>query len=778
MGAAAFPRDAGQNMAVCGVHNCTNPISIPIVGDNSTPLQFTAFCWSLALQVSCQTDSFFKSPFALSTASENALIVESLFSSASCNVDATCDPSSLPQQLSVVQLTHPLANNFCTGTLIKGPGNKIYILSARHCITTLSPAFAYPWSSFGVLFNFKLPCGASRVENITETFSDFLQGLSVVFQDVNSDVAVFELLQDIPPEWNVMLAGWDASNVLNNFTWTDVAQPYGDSQKIATGLVYGTFLYEVFGEDKSVEWSDDTNCASPRCGYFKSVLYSGTLQEGSSGSGLVHDALQRIVAVLSSGGGGPCATPEDPFGEDSPLSSFGRLARAWVSGLYHLFDGATVDQPGSADYTTYSPPLPTLSIGNIVPEVNPTLGPAAISIQLQQAPQYTTTVEIASMDKSLISVSPSSVTFTANNWSTPQYINLTAVDGVPPTESAASFELSLNWPTVTSSGVRGSRNKTITGIVRSDLEGTSFFNPIIVDGLPFTADGSISSFNPQAPFITFANGPFIPGVYFSYTPSAATGVAVSVCPTTKPLSQGSLTATIYNSNWTTQALIPQFVQRSPELGEGCTQVVAALPGDETYYIVVYPVTSFAVPGTSDKFEGDLAVGIDALSIKKVMAVFDDSKLVPSVRSIPFESFGTPSPVGQLYYFSPPLSTRVDISTCFNATTVPTSVSLLDGDTLKPIRVSESGEVCGDLLDQPVKKGKAYLILLTTPRTSVSFSRTPSKVLLALDISAGAPGAGRGFGSVDDADISGDAHLTSHQVGDGPVVQRARVPFEQ
>lgn len=36
-----------------------------------------------------------------------------------------------------------------------------------------------------------------------------------------------------------------------------------------------------------------------------------------------------------------------------------------------------------------------------------------------------------------------------------------------------------------------------------------------------------------------------------------------------------------------------------------------------YYIVVYPVTSFAVPGTSDKFEGDLAVGIDALSIKKV-----------------------------------------------------------------------------------------------------------------------------------------------------------------
>ncbi len=49
--------------------------------------------------------------------------------------------------------------------------------------------------------------------------------------------------------------------------------------------------------------------------------------------------------------------------------------------------------------------------------------------RLQQASQHTTTVEIASMDKTLISVSPSSVTFTASNWSTPQYVNLTAGEG-------------------------------------------------------------------------------------------------------------------------------------------------------------------------------------------------------------------------------------------------------------------------------------------------------------------------------------------------------------
>uniref|UniRef100_A0A1D2AFF0 Peptidase S1 domain-containing protein n=2 Tax=Auxenochlorella protothecoides TaxID=3075 RepID=A0A1D2AFF0_AUXPR len=723
--------------------------------------------------VSCQTHSFFTSPFALSVFSENRLIVGSLFSSADCNVDATCDPASLPQQLSVVQLTHPLTSNFCTGTLIKGPGDKIYILSARHCLTSFDTSFVYPWSSYGVLFNFRLPCGASRVDNITATFSDFLQGLSVVFQDVNSDVAVFELLQDIPPEWNVMLAGWDASNVLNNFTWTDVSQPFGDSQKISTGLVIGTVMSSYFNQDGYVEVSADTDCASPRCGYFNSIMYSGTLQEGASGSGLVHDDLRRVVGVLSSGAGEDCANPEDPYDAASPSMTFGRLARAWISGLYHLFDGATVEQPGGADYSTYSAPLPTLTIENIVPEVNPILGPAVISIQLQQAPQHTTTVEIASMDKTLISVSPSSVTFTASNWSTPQYVNLTAVDIIPSSESAKSFELSLTWPTVSSSGAKGSRNKTVTGIIRSDVYGTSFYNPVVVDSLPYAAEGSISSFNPQAPFITFANGPFIPGIYFSYTPPVAEGLSMVVCPVTSSLARGSLTATIYNSNWTAYQLLPQVAQPIPEVGLGCTQVVAALPGNDTYYIVAYPATSIVAPGTSHHFQGDFAVGIDALSVEKVMAAFDASSLVASINSIPYGAYATSDTTGLVFYFNPPLSTRVDITTCFNATTVATVVSLLDGETLLPISVSESegGERCGTLLDQPVTQGQAYLILVTTPPTAVSLSRTPSVVFMSLDISAGAPGAGMEFGVVDPADSVGVGNLTIYQVGDGPAVEQ-------
>ncbi|KFM22664.1 hypothetical protein F751_0460 [Auxenochlorella protothecoides] len=640
--------------------------------------------------VSCKTQSFFGSPLELNAHSENALIVSSLFSSDDCNVDATCDTSSLPlQQRSVVQLTHPLAHTFCSGTLIKGPGDKVYVLSARHCIATLNVNIVYPWSSYGVLFNFRLPCGASRVDNITATFSDFLQGLSVVFQDVNSDVAVFELLQDIPPEWNVMLAGWDASNVLNNFTWTDVSHPAGDSQKIATGMCVESVSTLVVG---SVDVSNDTGCASPHCGYFDSILYGGSIQAGSSGSGIVHDDLHRVVGVLSSGEGEDCAHAEDPYSHEGPVATSGRLARAWVSGLYHLFDGATVDQPGSAEYTNYSPPLPTLSIGNIVPEVNPILGPAAISIQLQQAPQHTTTVEIASMDKTLISVSPLICDL---------------------------HRQQLEHAAVCQPDCRG--------IVRSSMHGSSFFNPVVVASVPYKAHGSISKFNPQAPFITFDNGPFLPSVYLSYAPSVAEGKSQN-----------------------------QY-QRS----------------GMAYYIVVYPAASFVVPGTSDHFQGDFLVKMKPLAVEKVMAALDRSAQVPSINSVPYEAYGSPSPTGQMFYFSPPLSTRVDISTCFNATTVATAVSLLDGDTLLPI--SDSGEGCGTLLDQPVERGKAYLVLVTTPPTSVSLSRKPSMILMNLDISSGAPGAGMGFGAVDDADITTVANLKVRDVGDGPALKLALAP---
>lgn len=106
-----------------------------------------------------------------------------------------------------------------------------------------------------------------------------------MFEDELSDIAVFELLQDIPPEWGPILAGeppgaaggtpprrpaagpgnlpragvcshtrlrprspepsppsqhpptgWDATELDGNFTFTAVSNPQGDTQKVTTGM--------------------------------------------------------------------------------------------------------------------------------------------------------------------------------------------------------------------------------------------------------------------------------------------------------------------------------------------------------------------------------------------------------------------------------------------------------------------------------------------------------------------------------------------------------------
>lgn len=47
--------------------------------------------------------------------------------------------------------------------------------------------------------------------------------------------------------------------------------------------------------------------------------------------------------------------------------------------MYRVFNGSA-DQPGSTEWELYDRPLPTITVTNIVPEVNPALGPTSFSI--------------------------------------------------------------------------------------------------------------------------------------------------------------------------------------------------------------------------------------------------------------------------------------------------------------------------------------------------------------------------------------------------------------
>lgn len=174
------------------------------------------------------------------------------------------------------------------GSLIKGPNDRTFVLSARHCMALEGDTFPYPWSTYGLLFDFRLPCNSTYVGNISSTFDHYLQGLSLVFEDAGSDVAVFELLQDIPPEWGAVLAGWTAEPNDGSFPFVDVSQPLGDTQKVTTGESYGMYYGAQLLPSDEFVLDNTANCSATQCGFYITVLFTGGLSEGSSGSPLVN----------------------------------------------------------------------------------------------------------------------------------------------------------------------------------------------------------------------------------------------------------------------------------------------------------------------------------------------------------------------------------------------------------------------------------------------------------------------------------------------------------
>ena len=63
-----------------------------------------------------------------------------------------------------------------------------------------------------------------------------------------------------------------------------------------------------------------------------------------------------------------------------PTLPFSHPFQAWIDGLYELWPGSSPDVPMQTDYEPLSSPVPTITIGNIVPELSPAVGPASISI--------------------------------------------------------------------------------------------------------------------------------------------------------------------------------------------------------------------------------------------------------------------------------------------------------------------------------------------------------------------------------------------------------------
>ncbi|KAK2076840.1 hypothetical protein QBZ16_005066 [Prototheca wickerhamii] len=574
---------------------------------------------------------------------------------------------------SVVQLADPVNGGYCSGTLIRGPDERNFILTARHCYQLNDAGAAQPLSSHVALFNYRVPCNTTSESNLTQEFPDFLQGLSFLFSDELSDILVLELLQDIPPEWSVTYAGWDASYLEDNFTFVDISHPMADVESLALGVTTGKLSHNEIGLDGSLE-TVGYGCEGIECGFFTTVVTSGSLTEGSSGSGLISLDLDRVVGVLSNGDDTLCEGAENDFGA---------LSRAWIDGLYKLWPGSRPGDPMQTDYEPYAAPLPTIAIGNIVPELSPAVGPASISITLQQAPTGPLEVKLRPDKKAFrVSLSPETLTFDETNWNVSQFVTIDADGTVPLDKSAEEFRIHVSWPAAWDNGTAVERTKTVRGIARPPVQGTSFLNPITITN--------------DEPYLLQTNfehdGPFIPGVTFLYNRTSDDVLLVVMCPQSGTIATNS---TLSLQPYTTSLLPSGPILNSPvSLDQttfpGCQGALVAIIIDSEAYLRAFLL---------------------------LIANVDTSVESPSNYTMKRLA---PSPP-RVLAFEPRESGKYAVWHCHDKLT--TSFDVWEVSTLDVIASSKKkGSGCAEIKDLFLEAGNRYIVSLDSGRPSDHASR--------------------------------------------------------
>lgn len=239
--------------------------------------------------------------------------------SGDCNYDVNCgigsDFESKKSLLKKAVALLNLGNGYlCSAVLLNNTSEDKtpYLLTGNHCLDFSDPGL---WS---VRFNWVSPspaCGdGTESENIETNFT--LSGANLVANNVESDFALVELSNDIPPSWDVVFAGWDNSDTDPLFE-VGIHHPNGDIMKICrddSGAVKevanGTqvWLIEGVSQGNGDGWE------------------IGTTESGSSGSPLF-DQNGRIIGQLF-GGLASCNGLET----NADYDIYGRFGVSWNAG--------------------------------------------------------------------------------------------------------------------------------------------------------------------------------------------------------------------------------------------------------------------------------------------------------------------------------------------------------------------------------------------------------------------------------------------------------------
>jgi lysyl endopeptidase len=184
--------------------------------------------------------------------------------SGACNINVICpEGDDWRDQIRSVALVNT-GGGFCTGTLINNCAlNGIpYFLTADHCLGS-------PTENWIFRFNWDSPiCDPTEDQPILMTIS----GAETLVNSPNTDVALLELFEVPPIEYDVHYSGWDISpNPAESVT--GIHHPMGDIKKISHSFNAVVANTVTIGGQTAESWQ-------------VLVWDQGTTEQGSSGSGL------------------------------------------------------------------------------------------------------------------------------------------------------------------------------------------------------------------------------------------------------------------------------------------------------------------------------------------------------------------------------------------------------------------------------------------------------------------------------------------------------------
>lgn len=234
-------------------------------------------------------------------------LLKALNDSWACNVDVLC-PLGIgwEQQIQSVAMIVVNGNGSCTGALVNNTNNdgKPYFLTANHCLgTPANWVFRFNWHSPN-------PSCATTTNSNQGSFNQTTFNSVLRASNAGSDMALVELNNNIPDNWNPYYAGWDRTGTFPSFT-VGIHHPRGDIKKICKDNDAPTQV--SWGNPSALTWR-------------VADWDEGVTEPGSSGSPLF-DQNGRIIGQLF-GGSAACINTNNTNDNGQP-DFYGRFDVSW-----------------------------------------------------------------------------------------------------------------------------------------------------------------------------------------------------------------------------------------------------------------------------------------------------------------------------------------------------------------------------------------------------------------------------------------------------------------